>query len=124
LLAIASNPTAVFAERDALLDEARHGGTRGLAALKVLAGLCAHGANYRGKLLPPLARLLAAVAADQLPRYLAAVSPAVRDSDEAVKRIEREVEPRLTALDAPLRDKIQQQLGKLGARAPRGRSGR
>ena len=67
------NPAAVFHEREYLLDAARAGGPGGLCAAKTVAALCAHGANYRGKLSVPALRLLNSVADKDLARWIAAL---------------------------------------------------
>lgn len=113
--AVAGNPSAVFGEREYLLGLARDGGPMGLAAFKVLSALSGSGANYRGKLIAPLVRQLVsdAVPDKELARWLAAAAPAVEGSTDALKRLQRELEPRLERLGESERKRIDRVLAKL-----------
>jgi len=112
-LAAHSQPNEIFAEREHLLELSRGGGPMGLAALKVLAALCAHSPNYRGKLAVPIIRVLVAVAGKDLAKWLAAASPAVHGSVEGVKRLMRDLHPRLQQLDDAQRRQVDRALAKL-----------
>jgi hypothetical protein len=112
-LLVDAQPSAVYAERDYLLERAAAGGSGGLAALKVVVALAAHGPNYRGKLLPPLLRLLHAADDRSLPRLLSLCVPAVAGAEESVKRLLREIEPRLATTDEATRAKLERQIAKL-----------
>jgi hypothetical protein len=98
--AVSANPSAVFAEREHLLALARTGGPVGLAALKALATLCGSGANYRGKLVAPITRVLLtdSFADKDLARWLGAATAAFEGSPDGIKRLERDLQPRLARL--------------------------
>ncbi|MBK8482714.1 MAG: hypothetical protein IPL40_16375 [Proteobacteria bacterium] len=108
----------VFAERDYLLERAQARGTLGLAALKVLAALCAQGPNYRGKLLGPTIRVLQGAPAIDLARWVAALAPGCAGSEDGVKRLQRELAPRIAELEATARVKLERQLLKAARAAP------
>jgi hypothetical protein len=117
-LATPARPAEVYAQRDYLLEVARGGGPGGLAAAGVLAALCGPSPNYRGKLLGPVLRLLNGVADKDLPRWAAALGPATGGSPEAIRRLERALEPRRAALPDASASKLDRLLRKLqrGAR--------
>lgn len=122
---VRADAAPVYAEREALFERARAGGALGLGALKVLAALCAQGPNYRGKLLPAATRLVQGAPAAELPKWVAALIPACAGSDEGIKRLQRELEPRLVELDEGARAKLARLLLKASrvapTRGPRGR---
>ncbi|MCK5799369.1 MAG: hypothetical protein KAI47_19395 [Deltaproteobacteria bacterium] len=96
----------VFAERDYLLETARGGGPRGLAAAAAIAALCASSVNYRGKLLVHTLRLFQTARAKEIPRWAAALAPCVTGSHDGVKRYLRELDPRRAEVDAAGNKKI------------------
>lgn len=118
-LVVPSQPAEVFAHRDYLLQTARGGGTLGLAAASVISALCSHSANYRGKLIAHTVRLLHNVPDKELPRWISAIAPAAHGSPDAVKRLERFVEPRLAALPDTSRKRIDKTLAQLQRSARR-----
>lgn len=113
-------PAEVYAQRDYLLEVARRGDALGLTAAAALAGLCAKSPNYRGKLISHTLRLLQlpAVQDKQLVKWATTLGPAVAGSSEAIKRLDRALEPRRAALDEAANKKLDRLLAKLerGAR--------
>ena len=115
-------PQAVFAERNYLMEVAKQDSPLALRAATVLAELCAHSTNYRGKLVAGLVRLVVTASDKDLARWLKALSPAFAGSPDAVKRLTREFEPRRETLSATTRakaDKIFQRLEKTVQRRSR-----
>jgi hypothetical protein len=118
-LATPSSPAEVFARRDYLLELARAGGPRGLAAAGVLAALNGHNPTYRGKLLGRTLRLLDGVSDPDLPRWAAALATAVEGSPDGVKRMARALAARREGLpDAAIKklDRLQRKLERVLAR--------
>lgn len=112
-LVIEAQPSDVFAAREELLETARGGGPLGLAAAGVLATLCAHSVNYRGKLIGPTLKLLRSVPLKELPRWAAALAPAVSGSGDGIKRFARELDPRRGELDDATAKKVDRVVVKL-----------
>jgi hypothetical protein len=106
-------PAEVYAERDYLLEAAKKNDAQSLGAASVLAALCGNNANYRGKLIGNVIRLLGAVAEKELPKWVAALAPAVEGSQDGVKRLTSALEPRLATLAPTNAQKIQKLLVKL-----------
>jgi|GEM_PF-3510186 hypothetical protein len=107
------NPSAVFAERKYLLDVAAQGGALGIAALKVIATLCKHNANYRGKLLSNLLRMVQQVPAKELPKWIAAAGPAVEGSADGVKRLDQSTSEKRKELPDAAQKRIDKVFTKL-----------
>lgn len=110
---VESQPSDVFAAREQLLERARAGGPLGLAAAGVLATLCAHSVNYRGKLIAHTLKLLRGVPQKDLPRWAAALAPAVMGSGDGIKRFMRELEPLRDGLDEAAVRKLDRVVAKL-----------
>lgn len=104
----------IFGERESLLATARQGGPLGQAAAGVLAELCASSANYRGKLLVHVVRLLRDVPAKDLGRWVTVLAPAVAGSADGIKRLEREVDGRRPELTSDALAKLDKALAKMG----------
>lgn len=107
------NPSAVFGERKYLLEVAAQGGPLGLASLKVIATLCKHNANYRGKLLSNLLRMVQQVPAKELAKWIAAAGPAVEGSTDGIKRLQQATEQKREELDETARKRIDKLFTKL-----------
>ena len=103
-------PAEVFAEREYLLGVAKEGNLHGASAL---ASLCGLNANYRGKLLGTVLRLLAGVQDKDLPKWVTALAPAVEGSADAVKRLTSTVQPRRAALPEAAAKKLDKAITKL-----------
>ncbi len=116
-------PSEIFTLREPLLEAARAGGADGLAALGLLAGAYQVSANYRGKLLLHLLRLLDPLPGKELLRWVKALGPAVAGSEEGVRRLQARLEPRRAELDAEGARKLDALLVKLGRPAGRRRAG-
>jgi hypothetical protein len=106
-------PGEIFAERDNLLAVAKSGGPLAIEAVSVLAALCGHNPNYRGKLLGNLVRLLNTIDDAALPKWLAALAPAVEGSADGYKRLEQSLAARRERLPDPVRQRIDRLLVKL-----------
>ena len=112
-------PSEVFGERDELLATAAGGGPLGLSAAEVLAALCAHSANYRGKLLVPSLRLLKDRGPKELLRWAKALTPAVNGSVDGIARFRRELAPRASELDAGTAAKLEKLLVSVDRSLPK-----
>jgi hypothetical protein len=111
LLPVAANE--IFAAREEFIERAKKATPLSLPAVDLLAELCAHSANYRGKLLVPLTRLLRNVAADQLSKWLKTLAPAFAGSREAVQRLELELASVLPGLSPEHLAAVEEQLTRL-----------
>lgn len=120
-LVVPAQPGEVFAQRDYLLETAKANGAVSLDAAMVLAALCANNANYRGKLIGGVVRLLAGVSDNDLPKWVAAIGPAVEGSADALRRLQQALADRLGALPEAARRKIEKQLVKLEREGPKKR---
>jgi hypothetical protein len=112
-LVVPAQPAEVFAQRDYLMDTAKAGNALSVDAAAVLAALCENNANYRGKLIGALVRLLAGVPDADLPKWVAAIGPAVEGSADAFKRLQQALSARLAALPDAARQKLEKLLVKL-----------
>ncbi|MBW2733743.1 MAG: hypothetical protein JRH20_15250 [Deltaproteobacteria bacterium] len=112
-LVVEAQPSDVFAAREELLEKARAGGPLGLAAAGVIASLCAHSVNYRGKLIGPTLKLLRAVPLKDVARWAAALAPAVMGSTDGIKRFAREIDPRRADLEEATIRKLDRVVAKL-----------
>lgn len=110
---VSAKPADIFAEREYLLETAKANTPIGLGATAVVAALCGQNANYRGKLLGNLLRLVPAVEEKQLPRWVETAAPAVAGSLESIKRLTSALTPRLTALPDPAKKKIDKLIKKM-----------
>lgn len=106
-------PAEVFAERDYLLAVANEGGAAGLEAVAILSRLGRDNANYRGKLLGPLLRLLNNTSDDDFSRMVAAMGPAVEGSVDGIKRLQQAVAARRDTLTETARQRCDRTLVKL-----------
>jgi hypothetical protein len=108
-----ARPGDVYAEREYLLEAARKNDALSLGATAVLAALCGDNANYRGKLIGNVIRLLTAASDKDLPKWVAAIAPAVEGSTDGIKRLSTALEPRLPVLPPASTAKINKLLVKL-----------
>jgi hypothetical protein len=109
----AARAAEVYAEREYLLEAAKKNDPLGLAAAAVLAALCGHNPNYRGKLIGNVVRLLVAIPDKDLPKWIATVGPAVEGSADAYKRLELALQPRRATLPADVAAKVDKAMVKL-----------
>lgn len=119
-LVVPAQPGEVFAQRDYLLETAKAGNAVSIDAAAVLAALCANNANYRGKLIGNVVRLLAGVADKELPKWVAAVGPAAQGSADGTRRLQQALAERLATLPDAARQKVEKQLVKLERGAKKG----
>jgi hypothetical protein len=110
---VKANPAEVYAERDYLLEVAKGGSSHSLPAAAVIAALCGDNANYRGKLLGNLIRLLHGVSDDDLPKWVAGISPAVMGSTDCYKKLTLALRSRLEGLPEAARKKLDKTLLKI-----------
>ncbi len=97
---ISSNPAEVFAERDYFLGLCKNGDPLAFSSAAVLAALCGHNSNYRGKLLGGLLRMLNNVKDKDITKWCKAILAAVEGSADSVKRLTVSLEPRFEALSS------------------------
>jgi hypothetical protein len=110
---VEANPAEVYAERDYLFTTAKDGGSLAIPAAAVIAALCGNNPNYRGKLLGNLLRLLPKAEEKDLPKWVAALGPAVEGSADSFKKLTVYLRPRLEGLPEAARKKIDKQLVKI-----------
>jgi hypothetical protein len=108
-----AQPAEVYAARDYLLEAAKKNDGSSIPAATVLAALCGHNPNYRGKLIGSVIRLLGSVSDKDLPKWAAALGPAVEGSADAVKRLSVALDPRRASLPPPVAQKLDKLLVKL-----------
>ncbi|MCA9670955.1 MAG: hypothetical protein KC503_35405 [Myxococcales bacterium] len=114
MLMTATQGAEIFAEREKLFEASRRGDALSIEAAKVLAELCRHSANYRGKLLGPLMRLMPQDGdGKELFKWIQALAPAVEGSVDGLKRFNMVLEPLREKLDDATNKKVDKLVVKL-----------